>query len=247
MGSASRAGLALHAAPEKPNGERLFPFPREMSHPPPLLSPQNAPHIALGPHLRPPFLGVPSALCQTPGECLGDGVHSCGKRLGGLASEMNTGLVVFTPAFIWFLLRQVLASPQQGAAGRGSRPASLALFPQGRCRPLGEDSCSSAWGTFCHWPFPGGAWEQWGAAYPMSPHCIGGDSLLLGPGRKHVLHLQHCWPSQRGVGRVRPLLPAVCLAARCAPGEEASLGSGVKSAQPGCSLSLCSPEQRRGQ
>uniref|UniRef100_A0A670YGD8 Uncharacterized protein n=1 Tax=Pseudonaja textilis TaxID=8673 RepID=A0A670YGD8_PSETE len=41
---------------------------REMSHPPPLLSPQNAPHIALGPHLRPPFLGVPSALCQTPGK-----------------------------------------------------------------------------------------------------------------------------------------------------------------------------------
>ncbi|KAM6434713.1 sterile alpha motif domain-containing protein 11 isoform 3-T3 [Liasis olivaceus] len=40
---------------------------REMSHPPPLLSPQNAPHIALGPHLRPPFLGVPSALCQAPG------------------------------------------------------------------------------------------------------------------------------------------------------------------------------------
>ncbi|XP_018083322.1 sterile alpha motif domain-containing protein 11 isoform X2 [Xenopus laevis] len=40
---------------------------REMSHPPPLLSPQNAPHIALGPHLRPPFLGVPSALCQNPG------------------------------------------------------------------------------------------------------------------------------------------------------------------------------------
>ncbi|XP_074832091.1 sterile alpha motif domain-containing protein 11 isoform X2 [Carettochelys insculpta] len=43
-------------------------FPeRDMSHPPPLLSPQNAPHITLGPHLRPPFLGVPSALCQTPG------------------------------------------------------------------------------------------------------------------------------------------------------------------------------------
>ncbi|NWU58253.1 SAM11 protein, partial [Dromas ardeola] len=42
-------------------------FCREISHPPPLLSPQNAPHIALGPHLRPPFLGVPSALCQTPG------------------------------------------------------------------------------------------------------------------------------------------------------------------------------------
>ncbi|XP_075762979.1 sterile alpha motif domain-containing protein 11 isoform X3 [Pelodiscus sinensis] len=43
-------------------------FPeRDMSHPPPLLSPQSAPHITLGPHLRPPFLGVPSALCQTPG------------------------------------------------------------------------------------------------------------------------------------------------------------------------------------
>ncbi|XP_030625940.1 sterile alpha motif domain-containing protein 11 [Chanos chanos] len=40
---------------------------REISHPPPLLSPQSAPHIALGPHLRPPFLGMPSALCQTPG------------------------------------------------------------------------------------------------------------------------------------------------------------------------------------
>ncbi|XP_043919035.1 sterile alpha motif domain-containing protein 11 isoform X2 [Protopterus annectens] len=40
---------------------------REMSHPTSLLSPQNAPHIALGPHLRPPFLGMPSALCQTPG------------------------------------------------------------------------------------------------------------------------------------------------------------------------------------
>ncbi|TSN03433.1 Sterile alpha motif domain-containing protein 11 [Bagarius yarrelli] len=39
---------------------------RELSHPPPLLSPQNAPHIALGAHLRPPFLGMPSSLCQTP-------------------------------------------------------------------------------------------------------------------------------------------------------------------------------------
>ncbi|XP_051518958.1 sterile alpha motif domain-containing protein 11 isoform X2 [Myxocyprinus asiaticus] len=43
-------------------------FPeRDISHPPPLLSPQNAPHIALGPHLRPPFMGMPSALCQAPG------------------------------------------------------------------------------------------------------------------------------------------------------------------------------------
>ncbi|XP_048471124.1 sterile alpha motif domain-containing protein 11 isoform X1 [Rhincodon typus] len=40
---------------------------REMTHTNPLLSPQNAPHIALGPHLRPPFLGVHSTLCQTPG------------------------------------------------------------------------------------------------------------------------------------------------------------------------------------
>ncbi|XP_017273341.1 sterile alpha motif domain-containing protein 11 isoform X2 [Kryptolebias marmoratus] len=39
---------------------------RDMSHPPPLLSPPTAPHIALGPHLRPPFLGMPSALCQAP-------------------------------------------------------------------------------------------------------------------------------------------------------------------------------------
>ncbi|XP_070767123.1 sterile alpha motif domain-containing protein 11 [Enoplosus armatus] len=40
---------------------------RELSHPPPLLSPPTGPHIALGPHLRPPFLGMPSALCQAPG------------------------------------------------------------------------------------------------------------------------------------------------------------------------------------
>ncbi|XP_029011418.1 sterile alpha motif domain-containing protein 11 isoform X2 [Betta splendens] len=40
---------------------------RDLTHPPPLLSPPTAPHIALGPHLRPPFLGMPSALCQAPG------------------------------------------------------------------------------------------------------------------------------------------------------------------------------------
>ncbi|XP_011475285.1 sterile alpha motif domain-containing protein 11 isoform X2 [Oryzias latipes] len=40
---------------------------RELSHPPALLSPPTAPHIALGPHLRPPFLAMPSALCQAPG------------------------------------------------------------------------------------------------------------------------------------------------------------------------------------
>ncbi|XP_033943834.1 sterile alpha motif domain-containing protein 11 isoform X1 [Pseudochaenichthys georgianus] len=40
---------------------------RELSHPPPLLSPPTGPHITLGHHLRPPFLGMPSALCQAPG------------------------------------------------------------------------------------------------------------------------------------------------------------------------------------
>ncbi|XP_034392460.1 sterile alpha motif domain-containing protein 11 isoform X3 [Cyclopterus lumpus] len=40
---------------------------RDLSHPPPLLSPPTGSHIALGPHLRPPFLGMPSALCQAPG------------------------------------------------------------------------------------------------------------------------------------------------------------------------------------
>ncbi|KAM9785630.1 LOW QUALITY PROTEIN: sterile alpha motif domain-containing protein 11 [Neosynchiropus ocellatus] len=40
---------------------------RELSHPPPLLTPPTAPHLGLGPHLRPPFLGMPAALCSTPG------------------------------------------------------------------------------------------------------------------------------------------------------------------------------------
>ncbi|XP_057682801.1 sterile alpha motif domain-containing protein 11 isoform X2 [Corythoichthys intestinalis] len=40
---------------------------RELSQPPPLLSPATAPHITLAPHLRAPFLGLPSALCQAPG------------------------------------------------------------------------------------------------------------------------------------------------------------------------------------
>ncbi|XP_012512999.1 PREDICTED: sterile alpha motif domain-containing protein 11 [Propithecus coquereli] len=54
-----REGTAAAAAPSFSE--------RELPQPPPLLSPQNTPHIALGPHLRPPFLGVSSALCQTPG------------------------------------------------------------------------------------------------------------------------------------------------------------------------------------
>nr|XP_045005181.1 sterile alpha motif domain-containing protein 11 isoform X2 [Jaculus jaculus] len=54
-----REGAAAAAAPSFSE--------RELSQPPPLLSSQNAPHIALGSHLRPPLLGVPSALCQTPG------------------------------------------------------------------------------------------------------------------------------------------------------------------------------------
>uniref|UniRef100_A0A3B4A3Y5 SAM domain-containing protein n=1 Tax=Periophthalmus magnuspinnatus TaxID=409849 RepID=A0A3B4A3Y5_9GOBI len=44
-----------------------FCFRRDLSQPPPLLSPPTAPHITLGPHLRPPFLGMPTALCQAPG------------------------------------------------------------------------------------------------------------------------------------------------------------------------------------
>ncbi|KAG8505494.1 Sterile alpha motif domain-containing protein 11 [Galemys pyrenaicus] len=58
-----KPGLAQH---REGAGPAAFPD-RELSQPPPLLSPQNAPHMALGTHLRPPFLGVPSALCQAPG------------------------------------------------------------------------------------------------------------------------------------------------------------------------------------
>ncbi|XP_049733509.1 sterile alpha motif domain-containing protein 11 isoform X1 [Elephas maximus indicus] len=64
-GQRRKQGLAQHRE-VAPAATPSFPE-RELSQPPPLLSPQNAPHIALGPHLRPPFLGVPSALCQTPG------------------------------------------------------------------------------------------------------------------------------------------------------------------------------------
>ncbi|XP_032483778.1 sterile alpha motif domain-containing protein 11 isoform X1 [Phocoena sinus] len=65
-GQRRKQGLAQHRDVTAPAGAPSF-SERELSQPPPLLSPQNAPHIALGPHLRPPFLGVPSALCQTPG------------------------------------------------------------------------------------------------------------------------------------------------------------------------------------
>lgn len=65
-GQRRKQGLAQHREGSAPAGTPSF-SERELSQPAPLLSPQNAPHIALGPHLRPPFLGVPSALCQTPG------------------------------------------------------------------------------------------------------------------------------------------------------------------------------------
>ncbi|KAM5322451.1 sterile alpha motif domain-containing protein 11 isoform 1-T1 [Glossophaga mutica] len=65
-GHRRKQGLAQHREGPTPAGTPSF-SERELSQPAPLLSPQNAPHIALGPHLRPPFLGVPSALCQTPG------------------------------------------------------------------------------------------------------------------------------------------------------------------------------------
>ncbi|EPQ10837.1 Sterile alpha motif domain-containing protein 11 [Myotis brandtii] len=64
-GPRRKQGLAQHREGSAPAGTPSF-SERELSQPAPLLSPQNAPHIALGPHLRPPFLGVPSALCQTP-------------------------------------------------------------------------------------------------------------------------------------------------------------------------------------
>nr|XP_037841191.1 sterile alpha motif domain-containing protein 11 isoform X11 [Chlorocebus sabaeus] len=66
-GQRRKQGLAQHREGAAPAVAPSF-SERELPQPPPLLSPQNAPHIALGPHLRPPFLGVPSALCQTPGE-----------------------------------------------------------------------------------------------------------------------------------------------------------------------------------
>ncbi|XP_016077389.1 PREDICTED: sterile alpha motif domain-containing protein 11 [Miniopterus natalensis] len=65
-GQRRKQGLAQHREGTAPAGAPSF-SERELSQSAPLLSPQNAPHIALGPHLRPPFLGVPSALCQTPG------------------------------------------------------------------------------------------------------------------------------------------------------------------------------------
>ncbi|XP_045714776.1 sterile alpha motif domain-containing protein 11 isoform X2 [Phyllostomus hastatus] len=65
-GQRRKQGLAQHREGPAPAGTPSF-SERELSQPAPLLSSQNAPHIALGPHLRPPFLGVPSALCQTPG------------------------------------------------------------------------------------------------------------------------------------------------------------------------------------
>ncbi|XP_019567605.2 sterile alpha motif domain-containing protein 11 isoform X2 [Rhinolophus sinicus] len=65
-GQRRKQGLAQLREGTAPAGAPSF-SDRELSQPPPLLSSQNAPHIALGPHLRPPLLGVPSALCQTPG------------------------------------------------------------------------------------------------------------------------------------------------------------------------------------
>ncbi|XP_021512008.1 sterile alpha motif domain-containing protein 11 isoform X2 [Meriones unguiculatus] len=65
-GHRRKQGLVQHREGTVPAATPSF-SERELSQPPPLLSPQNAPHIALGAHLRPPFLGVPTALCQTPG------------------------------------------------------------------------------------------------------------------------------------------------------------------------------------
>ncbi|XP_052571142.1 sterile alpha motif domain-containing protein 11 isoform X4 [Peromyscus californicus insignis] len=72
-----KQGLFQHREGTVPAATPSF-SERELSQPPPLLSPQNAPHIALGSHLRPPFFGVPTALCQTPG------------TMGGLFTDETT-------------------------------------------------------------------------------------------------------------------------------------------------------------
>ncbi|XP_029395316.1 sterile alpha motif domain-containing protein 11 isoform X4 [Mus pahari] len=60
-----KQGLVQHQEGTVPAATTSF-SEREMSQPPPLLSPQNAPHITMSSHLR-PFLGMPTAVCQTPG------------------------------------------------------------------------------------------------------------------------------------------------------------------------------------
>nr|XP_034358000.1 sterile alpha motif domain-containing protein 11 isoform X4 [Arvicanthis niloticus] len=64
-GHRRKQGLVQHREGTVPAATTSF-SERELSQPPPLLSPQNAPHITMGSHLR-PFLGMPTALCQTPG------------------------------------------------------------------------------------------------------------------------------------------------------------------------------------
>lgn len=96
---------------------------REISHPPPLLSPQNAPHIALGPHLRPPFLGVPSALCQTPGECSGDACGQPGQGRGAACDNLPFSQAAQT-RFLCLPMTAVLTSPRFC-----SKRSSLAALP----------------------------------------------------------------------------------------------------------------------
>lgn len=111
---------------------------RELSQPTPLLSPQNASHIALGSHLRPPFLGVPSALCQTPGEeqagvqtlCLGVG--------GGIERSLTpegmqtTRLTSLHPSHL------ALVCPLPLPQGMASYP-----LPRRRCWPGSRSSFGS--------------------------------------------------------------------------------------------------------
>ncbi|XP_027475578.1 sterile alpha motif domain-containing protein 11 isoform X7 [Zalophus californianus] len=86
-GQRRKQGLAQHREGTMPAGTPSF-SERELSQPPPLLSPQNAPHIALGPHLRPPFLGVPSALCQTPGGDAGQAAGAPAEAEPGPAGDV---------------------------------------------------------------------------------------------------------------------------------------------------------------
>lgn len=116
-------------------------FCREISHPPPLLSPQNAPHIALGPHLRPPFLGVPSALCQTPGECMR---NACGQREGAGCDKLSFSQTAQTH-FLCFPVAVVLTSPLF-CSDRSRSPWLLSLLiPTSLPGPMFQQQAALPW------------------------------------------------------------------------------------------------------
>uniref|UniRef100_A0A452GAV7 Sterile alpha motif domain containing 11 n=1 Tax=Capra hircus TaxID=9925 RepID=A0A452GAV7_CAPHI len=117
-GQRRKQSLAQHRDGTGPAGAPSF-SERELSQPPPLLSPQNAPHIALGPHLRPPFLGVPSALCQTPGGDVRPAAGALAEAESSPAGDVSRALAPEGAGE---------RAPAATAGARG-RPA-----PAGRCR-----------------------------------------------------------------------------------------------------------------